>query len=160
LRNIIGHSILGFGCQDGTKVFLSIEGEQEQGKSYSFWRAIYPGYRIRYIWGSERDIIGLRTKLRKETTYRYPLHIQPEIIQQIFQDLVIETNLAKTNTKSYGLIFHNCTSSLRSAASKHIPMKKRHLGLIFNTLLPKYLQKLQVLKLAEKERIDQGNRGS
>ena len=42
LRNIIGHSILGFTCDDGSKVFLSVEGEQKSDQKYSFWKAIYP----------------------------------------------------------------------------------------------------------------------
>ena len=118
--------------------------------------AIYPGYRIRFVRGTEQDIINLRTQLRGDKIYRYPLHLEPEIIQNLFREYVEETNKSKNHHEPYGLIFNNCTSALWSIARRQLPISRRHIGLVFNKFLPKYLHKLGIVKL--KERVMMGKK--
>jgi len=152
-HNWIWHTILGFNFSDDKKIYLSVEWQLDIGEKYSFWKAIWPWYRIRYIRWTEKDIIWLRAEFWKEKIYKYPLHISIDMIKSLFLWFVWKTNESKNHTEHYGLIANNCTSSLWITAKQHLNMKKWHWGLVFNKFLPKFLNKLDILNLNEKERI-------
>lgn len=149
--DMVGHTIMEFVFEDKKSVCLTVEGEQYIGKEYSFWTALYPGYRIRYIWWSQKDVIGLRTQRRGDRLIKYPLHIEKKILQKLFSDLVEETNYSKNHNLPYGLIANNCTSSIWNIARKSLPIPKTHRSLIFNKFLPAFLHRLGIIKLREKE---------
>jgi len=48
--DMVGHTIIEFAFEDKKTICLTVEGEQYIGKDYSFWTALYPGYRLRYVW--------------------------------------------------------------------------------------------------------------
>lgn len=154
--DIVGHTIIEFVLQDKKTICLTVEGEQYIGKDYSFWTALYPGYRIRYIRGSTNDIVGLRTRTRKNRIIKYPLHLDRSIVQDLFNDFVQETNYTKNHDLPYDLISNNCTSSLRKVAQKSLSIPKMHRSLVFNRFLPRFLHKLHILKLSEREIIQAG----
>lgn len=149
--DMVGHTIMEFIFEDKKTVCLTVEGEQYIGKDYSFWTALYPGYRLRYIRGSLQDIIGLRKNIRKDTLSKYPLHMDKQTLQTLFEDLIQATNYSKNHELPYGLIANNCTSSIWNIARKSLPIPKTHRSLIFNKFLPAFLHRLGIIKLGEKE---------
>ncbi|HCB51990.1 TPA: hypothetical protein DEP21_05530 [Patescibacteria group bacterium] len=54
-------------------------------------------------------MINLRI-FRHEKVYKYPIHLDILAIQNLFQDLVKETNKCENKPQKYNLIFNNCTS--------------------------------------------------
>ncbi len=151
-HNRIGHTFLEFWFSDGQKLCVSAEGEQKLGESYSVIKSIRPWYRIRYLRWTHADTIGLRFN-RKDKLYVYPMYMSKEHIQQLFRDLVEETNKTGKHNEPYWLLFNNCTSWLRMVARKHLPIPKWNIWLLFNKFLPKMLHKLDVLKLSERKRV-------
>lgn len=151
--DLIGHTFLEFKLNNEENFCLSVEGQQKIGEDYSFWKAIWPGYRTRFLRGTPQDIIGLRI-LRKERLIKYPLHLKLTNIKTLFDDLVQATNDSKNHDQKYGMIFNNCASSLWKIARKHLPLSKWHFGLLFNRFLPRFLSKLGVVKLEERRKIN------
>ena len=107
--NLIGHTILTFGFSDGKRVCLTVESELKIDEEYHIFKGIYPGYRIRYIRGTEKDFLNLRI-FRHEQPYQYPVHLDTSNIKNLFIDMVRETNKAESKPEQYNLIFNNCTS--------------------------------------------------
>ena len=141
LHDLIGHTAVTFGFSDGRRLCLSVEAELEENEEYNLLKGFLPGYRIRYIRGTEKDIMNLRI-FRHEKVIRYPVHLSKEHITQFFLDLIEETNKAENKTEKYQLLFNNCTSGLRNTARKHFAIKRWHYGLVLNAFLPKFLHKL------------------
>ena len=150
LHNLIGHTILSFGFSNGKKICLTVESELKLHEEYNIFKGFFPGYRMRYIRGSETDILNLRI-FRKEHLHGYPLHLNTSTIQKLFLDLVKKTNQAETQYIQYNILFNNCTSALRNTAKKHLSIPKRHYSLLFNAFLPKFLHKFGVVKVNEKK---------
>ncbi len=150
LHNMIGHTIISFSFSDGKKICLSVEAEIKLHKQYSLIHWLTFGYRSRYIRGTERDILNLRI-FRHERVYKYPIHLSIDHTKELFLDIVKSSNKAESWHLNYNLFSNNCTSWLWRIARKHFPIHKRHYSLLINSLLPKYLHKLGVVKISEKE---------
>jgi hypothetical protein len=149
LRNMIGHTMISFRCSDGKKICLSVEAEIKLHKQYSIAHWLFWGYRSRYIRGTERDILNLRI-FRNEKVYKYPIHISKQHIKELFLDITRESNRTESWYINYNLFSNNCTSWLWEIARRHFKIEKRHYSLLINSLLPKYLHKLGVVKISEK----------
>jgi len=150
LRNMIGHTMISFRCSDGKQICLSVEAEIKLHKQYGLFQGFLFGYRSRYIRGTERDILNLRV-FRHEKVYKYPIHISTEHIKELFLDIVKLGNKAESWRLNYNIFSNNCTTWLWRIARKHFSIHKRHYSLFINSLLPKYLHKLGVVKISEKE---------
>ncbi|HMT01585.1 MAG TPA: DUF4105 domain-containing protein, partial [Candidatus Absconditabacterales bacterium] len=61
---LVAHTFLSFHFSDGKSLCVSVEIQAQQGESYNYFKAFLNGYRSIVIWGTERDIIGLRTNIR------------------------------------------------------------------------------------------------
>lgn len=153
LNNMVGHTILCFGFSDWKEICLSVEWEQKIGKNYSFLRAFFFGYRVKYVRWTKKDTLNLRTKLRKDPIFGYPIHINNNQIKILLKDLIQETNASKNTYKKYTVFNNNCTSAVRNIARKHFPIPKRHYSLLLASFLPKFLEKLGVLDRKEKQKI-------
>lgn len=150
IHNMVGHTMISFRCSNGKKICLSVEAEIKINKQYSILHGLIFGYRGRYIRGTERDILNLRI-FRHEKVYKYPIHIDAKDIKELFVDIVKASNKAELWHINYNLFSNNCTTWLWKIAKKHFPIHKRHYSLLINALLPKYLHKLGVVKISEKE---------
>lgn len=139
-HNLVAHTILTFHFSDGKKVSLSVEAQLKEGRTYSFRKATFLGYRNLYIRATEADHLGLR-RLRKDHPVRYPLHLPQSRLQGLFKELVEKTNEVAHTHERYALLRNNCTSALRDVARHYFPLPRRHRTLIFAPRLPYFLKK-------------------
>lgn len=150
VRNMVGHTMISFRFSDGKKICLSVEAEIKLHRQYVLVQGLIFGYRSRFIRGTERDILNLRI-FRHEKVYKYPIHIDTQHIKELFLDIIKASNQTENWRLNYNLLFNNCTTWLWRIARKHFPIHKRHYSLFINSLLPKYLHKLGVVKISERE---------
>ena len=151
-RGIVAHTMLHFHFSDEKEVVLSIEGQLNEGKQYSFFTAMWGWYRNLFIRWTPQDLYGIR-HLRKEPIRSYPLHLSQEVLVNLFKDCVYTTNRAYETPEKYTLINNNCTSALRKIARRHLTqLPRRHRSLLFAPWLPYFLKKKWALKLTEKKR--------
>ena len=135
----LAHTFLSFGFQDGQYVTISVEARQEVGESYHPLTGLLRNYELAYIVGDERDIVGLRTHIRKEKVYLYRLTIPPETARRVFQEMLEIVEDIHRTPRFYNTLFDNCTSNLIDRA-EGLSVFERHLD--YRVLLPGYSDEL------------------
>ncbi len=74
----IAHVFLTFGFRDGRYVAFSIETRRAKGVGYSTVAGLFHHYELFYVVADERDLIGVRTDIRREQVYLYRLRLTPQ----------------------------------------------------------------------------------
>jgi hypothetical protein len=126
----MAHPIVSFQFTDALPVCFSIETRKQVGETYSAIGGIYRQYELIYIVAEERDVVRLRTNLRKgEDVYLYRMITDPESSREHFQDYLRALNYLKERPVWYNAITTNCTSAIRiqQAAEKRPPWDWRML---------------------------------
>lgn len=110
----ISHTLIGFGFADGSHVTFSAEIRKEKGEAYSSIAGFFRKYELVLIAADERDIIRLRTDLRRETVSLWPLVTTAEQRQAMFLSLLELGNDLAAHPRWYNTLTANCTTVLWS----------------------------------------------
>ena len=108
----MAHTFLTFGFADGTYLAVSVEVRKEKGETYSPWRGLLNSYELIYVIADERDVIGLRTNIRKDSVYLYPIKAEREKIIELFVSILERANKLKENPEFYNTLTNNCTTNI------------------------------------------------
>jgi Domain of unknown function (DUF4105) len=68
--------MLSFSFSGGKNLVISPEIRKERGESFDGIRGLLNQYELVYILATEDDAIRLRTNIRKNAVYMYPIHIE------------------------------------------------------------------------------------
>lgn len=133
------HTLLSFGFSDGRHVAISVEIRKEEGESYSPIRGMLRSYELRYVIGTERDLIGLRTHARNHTAYLYPIKATPVQREALLVDMLDRADRLRTTPEYYNTFTSTCTTNLvrhaNAVSPGRIPWDVR-------ILLPEYSDRL------------------
>lgn len=133
------HTFLSFGFADSQYVAISVEARREQGEEYSIAKGMLRRYEIMYVVGDERDLIGLRTNVRGDDVYVYPVRTSPEKARELFVQMLRRANRLNEHPEFYNTLTNNCTTNIlkhvNSVAPHRIPYGKE-------VLLPGYADEL------------------
>jgi hypothetical protein len=146
----VAHPIMSFDFGPDGRVCLSIETRREKTESFSMLGGLYKMFELQYLFGDEKDFIRVRTNIRKEPLYLFPLSGTQEMWLEFFMDSVKAQNALRERPQFYNVISANCTTSLR--AHRQAEQKQRfdirlllngkmdemlfHRGALKNTELP------------------------
>lgn len=108
----LAHTFLSFGFDDGRYLTLSVEARQEAGESYHPLSGLLRKYELIYVLGDERDIIGLRTHIRRERVYLYELKISMAIARRVLADMLAIANDIHDHPRFYNTLTDNCTTNI------------------------------------------------
>lgn len=166
----IAHLFLSFGFEDGRHLAVSIETRRSRDQRYSTWRGFLKHYMLTYVLADERDLIGVRTDVRKERVYLYPLQISSDTAQAIFLSYLQRIDQLRYHPEFYHTIFNNCTSNIMhhaTAVSADIRYSWKvlvsgyadkyiyELGLLDNSLSFEQLKKQSLIKRPDNSVIDE-----
>lgn len=133
------HSFLSFGFADSQYVAISVEARREQGEDYSLLKGMLRRYEIMYVIGDERDLIGLRSNIRGDEVYVYPIRTSKEKVRTLFVQMLERTNRLAREPEFYHTILNNCTTNIldhaNQVATEKIPFSRE-------VLLPGYADEL------------------
>ncbi|MFP4347925.1 MAG: DUF4105 domain-containing protein [Desulfococcaceae bacterium] len=135
----LAHTFLSFGFEDGRYLAVSIEARQEMGETYSPIQGMLRRYELIYVIGDERDIIGLRTHIRQERVYLYPLTLSVETARILFADMLRIADGIRLTPRFYHTITDNCTVGIIRHA-RQISAFRRFFD--YRVLLPGYSDRL------------------
>lgn len=130
----LAHTFLSFDFGDGDPVVISVEARQRPGQEYGALAGLFDRFHLTYVIADERDIIGLRTHLRREEVFFQPLSISRETAVTLFRDMLARTNALIDQPGFYNTLTTNCTNSLIRDAD--FPAWRRYLD--WRLLLPGY----------------------
>ncbi len=108
----LAHTFLSFAFADGQYMVISVEARQEVGESYHPVTGLLRNYELIYVVGDERDIVGLRTHIRKERVYFYELRLPLATARRVLGELIERINQIHDAPEFYNTITDNCTTSL------------------------------------------------
>jgi hypothetical protein len=108
----LAHTMLSFGLANGEQFVVSVEGRLEQGEKYSTLGGALNGYELMVVIGTERDLILLRTEVRKVDVYLYPTRVTPEQTQRLFVAMLNRANELARKPEFYDLLTNNCTTNI------------------------------------------------
>ncbi|WP_279483805.1 DUF4105 domain-containing protein [Aureimonas sp. SK2] len=149
----IAHTLVSFGFSDGRRVVFSVEIRRERDEVFSSIAGFFKVYELALIASEESDILYLRTNMRGEDTYLYPLALPPEAMRALFLRYVETGNKLAREPAFYNTLTANCTTVIFDLAQLIEPGLPTDWRILLSGYLPGYLidQNVLVSKLPEPE---------
>lgn len=135
----IAHAMVSFGFDDGRRVVFSVEIRRERGEQYSPIGGFFKQFEAVLVAADERDIIRVRTNVRGEDDYLYPLRMDKAAMRALFLSYVRAANELATTPKFYNTITSNCTTIVYRMARQIEPGLPWDIRLLLTGYLPDYL---------------------
>jgi len=135
----VGHTFLSFMFNNAPPLTVSIETRPEKGEGFNPIASIFKQFELIYVVGDERDIVGVRTNHRGETTHLYPLNTRPEDARELLLIYLDRINQLADRPEFYHLFSNSCTINIiryANAAGRQGRFDIRHL---LNGLIDSYL---------------------
>jgi hypothetical protein len=120
-RHGAAHTFVSFGFADHDFLAISIEIRKEVGESFSVLRGILREYEVMYVFGDERDLIGLRANHRKDEVYLYRIRATPEAMREMFLSMIERANALRAKPEFYNTLTNTCTTNLVDHVNRIVP---------------------------------------
>ncbi len=92
---------------------VSVEIRREEDEFFSPTQGLYRQYELNYVFGDERDLIGVRTVMRpNDRVYMYPVNATPEQVQQLFLSIATKANQIQQRPEFYHTLLNNCMNGI------------------------------------------------
>jgi hypothetical protein len=102
------HTFLSFGFEGGEQLAVSVETRKEVGETFSTWAGFFKRFELIYVFGDERDLIGVRTNVRGEQVYLYRLRADPARLRALFLSYVRFADELSRSPRYYGVLANSC----------------------------------------------------
>jgi hypothetical protein len=138
-EGLVGHTFLSFMFDNAPPLSISIETRPEVGEGFDPLASLFKQFELIYVVGDERDLVGVRTNHRGETTYLYRLNTPVENARRLLQVYLQRINELADRPEFYHLLSNSCTINIvryANAAGRLGQFDVRHL---FNGLVDSYL---------------------
>jgi hypothetical protein len=141
----IAHTLMSFGFADGTHVVFSAEIRKEKGEAFTAIGGFFRKFDLVLIAADERDILRLRTDVRRERVSLYRLTAPPEMMQRMFLNMLALGNDLDARPRFYNTATTNCTTVLWQMAREVEPGLPLDRRVFLSGLIAGYLQRVGML---------------
>ena len=141
----IAHAMISFGFSDGQHVVFSVEIRKKRGQQYSAIGGFFKQFDMILTAADERDIIGVRSYVRGEDDYLYPLQMDKSAMRELFLSYVNAANQLVTKPAFYNTVSSNCTTIVYRMARQIDPGLPYDARLLLTGYLPEYLYEVGAL---------------
>lgn len=163
----IAHAMISFGFADGQHVVFSVEIRKQRGQTYSAIGGFFKQFHTILVAADERDIIRVRTNVRGEDDYLYPLSIDDAARRGLFVSYVAAANRLAEHPEFYNSFSSNCTTMVYRMARQIDPGLPWDPRLLLTGFLDGYLRRVGAVdrsvsrdELRRRGRITERARGS
>ncbi len=149
-RRQMAHTILSFEMSDGTRLACSIEVRREEGERYHPIKGMFKQYELIYVWATERDIIGVRTRCRQNSvTHLFEgVVLGPGNERRMLESYLRRTNKLSSEPEWYNTITNTCTTNIVRHVNEVYPGRvPRGISILLPGLSPKLLQRKNLVKM-------------
>ena len=146
----MAHTILGFEFKDGSRICCSIEVRRERGEKYHPIRGFFKQYELIYVWATERDVIGVRTRCRrKSVTHLFEaIVLGPGNERRMLESYLNRTNKLFKSPEWYNTITNTCTTNIVNHVNEVYPGRvPRVIAILLPGLSPNILYKNNLVKI-------------
>ena len=121
----IAHVFLSFGFADGRHLAVSVETRRRQDQPYSVVAGFFRHYQVIFVVADERDLIGVRTDVRREDVYLYRLRTTPEERRRLFLGYMDRVAALSRRPEFYNTALNNCTTNIIALINGGLPKDQR-----------------------------------
>ena len=149
-RRQMAHTIMSFEMSDGTRLACSIEVRRERGERYHPIKGLFRQYELIYVWATERDVIGVRTRCRKRSvTHLFEaVVLGPGNERRMLESYLMRTNKLSESPEWYNTITNTCTTNIVRHVNEVYPGRvPRALAILLPGLSPKILQRNNLVRM-------------
>jgi len=135
----IAHIIVSFVFSDTLPMAFSIETRRQARDKWSILAGLMKTYELIMIVADERDVIRVRTNIRRECVRRYRLLTTPATRQRMLGRYIEELNEVAGQPRFYNTLYRNCTTDvvrILRETGREVPLDWR---LLVTGYLPEYL---------------------
>jgi hypothetical protein len=136
----IAHAMLSFGFDDGRHVAFSVEIRRKRNEAFSEIGGFFRQFELVLIAAEERDIVRVRTNVRGEDAYVFPLRMTPDAMRSLFVSYVGAANELVRAPRFYNTVTSNCTTIVYRMAKRIDGALPFDLRLLLTGYLPEYLR--------------------
>ena len=146
----MAHTIMGFETENGERIACSIEVRREKGERYHPLKGLFRQYELIYVWATERDVIGVRTRCRKKSVTHL---FEAVVLGPGNERLMLESCLRRTNKLSeepewYNTITNTCTTNIVGHVNEVYPGRvPRAISILLPGLSPRLLHRNNLVKM-------------
>lgn len=141
---VMAHTLVSFGFDDGQFLCVSVEARRQRWQSYSPLRGLFRSYELMFVLGDERDIVRLRTNIRRERVYMYRLRMPPQNLRRLLLDYISRIEMLATQPAWYNSVTSNCTTNLFYRGHASVPWWMK-LGIFLNGFSARTMYRLGFL---------------
>jgi hypothetical protein len=146
-RPSIAHMLISFGFGGENYVAFSVEIRRDKRQSFSEVGGFFKEFELIVIAADERDIVRLRTNIRREQTYLFRLNLKPEIMRALFLAYVAEANELVREPRFYHTITYNCTTVLYRMLRRIVRRLPFNYRVLLSGYMPEYFYRIGYLDL-------------
>jgi hypothetical protein len=138
-EGLVGHTFLSFMFDNAPPLSISIETRPEVGEGFNPLASLFKQFELIYVVGSERDLVGVRTNHRRETTYLYRLNTPVENARRLLHIYLQRINELADRPEFYHLLSNSCTINIVRYANASGRVGRFDVRHLFNGLVDSYL---------------------
>lgn len=138
----IAHTLVSFGFDDGRHVVFSVEIRKEKGEEFSEIGGFLKRFELSVIAADERDIIGVRSKVRDEKVFLFRTQLNAADRRALFLAYVDEANTLAATPRFYHTLTANCTTIVFGMMQRIIGDLPWDYRLLASGYLPNYVYDL------------------
>jgi len=138
----IAHAMISFGFDDGRHLVFSVEVRKSREQTYSSIGGFFKQFEMILVAADEHDIIRVRTNVRGEDDYLYPLRLDPSTLRSLFLSYVHAANRLAAQPAFYNSFTSNCTTIVYRMARQIDAGLPWDVRLLLTGYLPEYLHQV------------------
>ncbi|MFC4626283.1 DUF4105 domain-containing protein [Daeguia caeni] len=135
----IAHTLVSFGFKDGRRLVFSAEIRKKKGQVYSPIGGFFRSYELALIAAEERDIVFVRTNIRNERVYRYPIKASPRLLRAMLLRYADAANALAGKPAFYNTMTANCTTVVFNLVRTLVPDFPFDYRIVLSGYLPEFL---------------------
>lgn len=136
----IAHAMLSFGFDNSRHVVFSVEIRRKRGEAFSEIGGFFRQFELILIAADERDIVRVRTNVRGEDDYLFPLRMPADAMRSLFVSYVQAANELARKPRFYNTVTSNCTTIVYRMARRIDGALPFDLRLLLTGYLPEYFR--------------------
>lgn len=138
----IAHMLISFGFEGGEQVAFSVEIRRELNEDFSEIGGFFKQFELSIIACDERDVVRVRTNVRREDAYLYRLRMPTTAMRSLFLGYLTQANALLHTPRFYNTITVNCTTlvyHMMQGIVGYLPLDWR---VLFTGYLPTYVYRV------------------
>ena len=151
-RKQMAHTIMVFETDEGKRIACSIEVRREKGEKYHPIKGLFKQYELIYVWATERDVIGVRTRCRRNSiTHLFEaVVLGPGNERRMFESYLNRTNKLRISPEWYNTITNTCTTNIVRHVNEVYPGRvPRSMAILLPGISPRILKRNNLVKMGD-----------